>query len=606
MWCGMILLFVPFLAIFRFIHMAPQARQRVAPVGEGSVRTPEGSVRSPARRSLTRKEIEVRRRLSTTGTGSVEAAAGLVQRLGTAKAGQSVSTSQEKTVARSHEALDEERAFDRAVDLQLQEVELPDPQSLGEHELISIAACFVDHAISREPLSSINWASSSSRAIYRLRSRRLYRAAKLAAFLGLCLIVIWEPPVTGGGAPASLHWAQLSAVELICALVFFADLVSRICLHPRRFLHTTSSCVNAALVLVILGDTLAALISTASSGGVRTPFRPSRPLRPLLLPFVSKTCNHMVVSILHSLPSLTDLTLLIVGTLIFFSLLGLAFFGNDPTVVASSAALLTEQDEAPSEGFFMLDPLWTPGSGNDSSSGNGTDPSAAAVLPRDVAKALQRPLASMPMLMLHLAIACFTVDNYPQIMYQSFRCGEVACGPAVGALYFVSFLVVGHVVLMTVFIAVVFETYKRQHAFLILFERLAERQSLLAAFALLDLNGNKRLSKKEFSKLVTAVRPATSASSVELTFNLLDADQNDSIDSHEFIEAASALMVQAPNYRMRECCPSATWRNERVGAWVEARSFKLVCDLMLVACMPLPIELGTAFRCFLHSSCVTL
>ena len=74
-------------------------------------------------------------------------------------------------------ALDEERAFDRAVDLQLQEVELPDPRLLDEHERISIAACFVGHAISREPLSSISWASPTSRAIYRLRSRRSYRVA---------------------------------------------------------------------------------------------------------------------------------------------------------------------------------------------------------------------------------------------------------------------------------------------------------------------------------------------------------------------------------------------------------------------------------------------
>ena len=91
----------------------------------------------------------------------------------------------------------------------------------------------------------------------------------------------------------------------------------------------------------------------------------------------------------------------------------------------------------------------------------------------------------------------------------------------------------------------VFETYKRQHAFIVLFERLAERQALLAAFTLLDTNGNKRLSKKEFSRLVMEVRPETSSSTVDLTFNLLDSDQSESIDSHEFIEAASALMARS-------------------------------------------------------------
>ena len=61
-------------------------------------------------------------------------------------------------------------------------------------------------------------------------------------------------------------------------------------------------------------------------------------------------------------------------------------------------------------------------------------------------------------------------------------------------------------------------------------ERVAQRQALLAAFTLLDLNGNKRLSKQEFEKLMKAVRPRVSASTVELTFSLLDADKNDTID----------------------------------------------------------------------------
>ena len=55
-----------------------------------------------------------------------------------------------------------------------------------------------------------------------------------------------------------------------------------------------TSAAYALLVLVIATDALAALVIAAASGGTRYPFRVSRVLRPLLLPYLSKTIEHMV------------------------------------------------------------------------------------------------------------------------------------------------------------------------------------------------------------------------------------------------------------------------------------------------------------------------
>ena len=47
---------------------------------------------------------------------------------------------------------------------------------------------------------------------------------------------------------------------------------------------------------------------------------------------------------------------------------------------------------------------------------------------------------------------------------------------------------------------------------------------------------------------------------------------------------------------MRECCPSASWRNERVGDWVEAPAFKLICDLAIVAYIALLLMISSGVK----------
>ena len=97
---------------------------------------------------------------------------------------------------------------------------------------------------------------------------------------------------------------------------------------------------------------------------------------------------------------------------------------------------------------------------------------------------------------------------------------------------------------MSVFVAVVFEVYKRQHAYILLQEKLNERKALLAAFALLDLNGDGTLSVREFMQLLAQVRPHASASARSLLFKLIDTDGSESLDSHEFLKVCDAFLLK--------------------------------------------------------------
>ena len=79
-------------------------------------------------------------------------------------------------------------------------------------------------------------------------------------------------------------------------------------------------------------------------------------------------------------------------------------------------------------------------------------------------------------------------------------------------------------------------------------------QGLVSAFNLLDIDGDHRLSKEEYTLLLAALNLHRAGgalagggellqSDLELTFGLLDADKSNSIDVHEFIEATTLLAV---------------------------------------------------------------
>ena len=464
-----------------------------------------------------------------------------------------------------------EKKLERAAEHLVDGIDLPpDSQIIDEDERVAMAACFVRHAISRTSLSYVNWSSPTARVFYRLRQEWPYRLVLRVAFVGLCGVIIFEPAQTGGSgsAPAS---AATAIVETLCALIFLADLVAQlVCMSTRRFMKLPSCNVYALLVLTICIDTLIAL---GSRHRATTSLRISRPLRPLLLPFLSRTCDHMVVAILRSLPSLSDLIVVLVVAVVFFTLLGLSLFGHDPFATGGAA----ERDVRNDTSIFMLSQGWLPPEWRDLNGSVVWSTERSRMLAH-----LREPLSYMPTTMMHLAVAIFTADNFPHIMYESFDCAGVACNAYAGTTFFIIAVVLGHVILMTVFIAVVYEVYKRQHAYLVLYERVAERQALLAAFNLLDLNGDKRLSKGEFIQLITSVRPHVSKLTVELTFTLLDADRSDSIDQHEFVEAACALMVRVPKAAMNEWATCAGWRVVSVQRLVETRTFQFITDLAIV------------------------
>ena len=344
------------------------------------------------------------------------------------------------------------------------------PQKLMDNtERVAIAGIFAQHAAARTNVGMVNWASPRARHIYRVRHALLYRIALYAAFLGLLIVVIWEPP-SSSALPAVVNWTAIdwasfsasTAVEVCSALVFAVDVVLQvICCTPRVFCSSKANLVFALLVLCILSDAIATPIIVHAASVC--PLRVSRVLRPLLLPFLSQTVSHMVISIAYTIPSLADLGLCMITVIIFYGLLSASLFApydaNDspaplepptlpPIPVPSSPPTL------PPAMPLTATPL--------------APPSPSFPLPLVAHQASSYATVSEPLQELHttllaLCILLFTADNYPMIMWESFSCKGVGCYVGVGTALFASFVIIGHVVLMSIFIAGMCSVHSHMH-----------------------------------------------------------------------------------------------------------------------------------------------
>ena len=207
---------------------------------------------------------------------------------------------------------------------------------LAVEERIAIAGIFVRHAMTRTELGRVSWASARARTLYRLANARWYGVARHLAFVLLCAVVVIEPVRTLDGPPPGPYWAAATAAELACCAFFVADIGVLIGYQGRKEFFDLRSSVwrrrwdrwaRLVLVALLCADALVALAITLAAGWV--PFRPSRVLRVLLLPFFNKAARHTVSALAQTIPSLGELTLIALMLVLLGSLLAFSLFADD-------------------------------------------------------------------------------------------------------------------------------------------------------------------------------------------------------------------------------------------------------------------------------------
>jgi hypothetical protein len=141
-----------------------------------------------------------------------------------------------------------------------------------------------------------------------------------------------------------------------------------------------------------------------------------------------------------------------------------------------------------------------------------------------------------------------TTENFPDVMRPSL--GHVATHvngvpKPVSALFFVSFIVLGVWLGMSLWTSVIFETYKQQHRRKVRGARAHEQKALIAAYSVLqDSPADEPLPRQTWIAVAKKARPNLKEEQAKALFATLDEDGDGKIDVDEFLNTCDVLRAR--------------------------------------------------------------
>ena len=110
-------------------------------------------------------------------------------------------------------------------------------------------------------------------------------------------------------------------------------------------------------------------------------------------------------------------------------------------------------------------------------------------------------------------------------------------------VYFGSFVIFGHIILLSVFVALVYDTYSVLRKDQLLEERVYERRALATAFYLMT-NGEKEMSYEQWSELISYLKPKWKENQKKFLFKKINVSNNSKLILTEFFEICDALLLR--------------------------------------------------------------
>ena len=144
-----------------------------------------------------------------------------------------------------------------------------------------------------------------------------------------------------------------------------------------------------------------------------------------------------------------------------------------------------------------------------------------------------------------------TTENFPDVMRPAL--GYVATHTngvpkPVTACFFVSFIVLGVWLGMSLWTSVIFETYKQQHRRKVRGARAREQKALIAAYSVLrDAPADERLSAETWIAVAMKARAGLTAAHARALFATLDRNGDGMIDVEAFLNTCDALRARVTN-----------------------------------------------------------
>ena len=301
------------------------------------------------------------------------------------------------------------------------------------------------------------------------------------------------------------------AAATVLAATVVADVVR---LGGERWRAKHWRFVFAAVTVAIWIDAAVCLAATCVAERRAPPWllsRPTRCLRPLLLVAHVRPLRQLVSSALKTIPRLAP-TVSLVGTVVVaWSALGVQLYQGRYDVA-----------DADTRGNFD----------------NAFDASVAMTV-------------------------LITTENFPDVMRPALAVGGGGEGARavpkpVTAVFFVSFIVVGVWLGMSLWVSVIFETYKSQHRRKIAKQRVHEQKALITAFAVLQDSPDEPLDGETWISLALVARPGLKPAAARALLAVVDRDGDGAVDVDDFLLTVDALKSGVS--RVRDLTPLVTSR----------------------------------------------
>ncbi|XP_029315295.1 two pore segment channel 3 [Cottoperca gobio] len=328
-------------------------------------------------------------------------------------------------------------------------------------------------------------------------------------------------------------WATM-LVELLCLLVFTIRLVHYAKVIPRdKFWKDPKNiCIIVIVVLTLVDMIIYGALKATNCYGVRW----SRVLRPLLLVNVTegRQLRRAFRSIRNALPQIFYVFLLFMFSLLIFSLMALKLLGKRGLKTIDGAPYFTNYLEIVFDLYVLV-----------------------------------------------------TTANSPDVMMPAYNASFYF------AIFFILYILINNYIFMSVFLAVVYNNYKKHLKEEIRQLVRAKRHKMVQAFAVLqeqrEEGGEPVVSQADWNQIVRLVQPDISNAHRELLWSVSDNNNQGCIGKVAFVQLADLLNIEVITLKSRPhplhgLCPALylSAPSRLLCRLVQHRAFVIVYDLIIL------------------------
>uniref|UniRef100_A0A8D1HEG4 Ion transport domain-containing protein n=1 Tax=Sus scrofa TaxID=9823 RepID=A0A8D1HEG4_PIG len=329
-----------------------------------------------------------------------------------------------------------------------------------------------------------------------------------------------------------LPFLATSIAEVLCLTVFFGRLVHFAKVTPQMVFwkDTKNICLMVTIVLTLIDLIIYGSLEAVNIHAVRW----SRALRPVfLINFPeSRQIRRAFRSIRNTLPDILYIFLLFIFSVLIFSLMALKLFGNRGLKTVEGSPYFTNILDITFELYVLV-----------------------------------------------------TTANSPDVMMPAY---EFCCWYS---LFFITYIIINTYIFMSVFLAVVYNNYRKHLKNEIRTLAYLKRHKMIEAFNILKVKVGTEfvVIEAQWRRLVKLVAPDISSSHLELLLRVSDEGQKGHVDKTNFLRLADLLNIQVVTVNIRRH-PLEAWMPQvyqspaslLVQKMVRHRTFVWVYDVIIL------------------------